>query len=92
MTKPEPIIISTQGIASVPITMGMNDSKKLEKIAQLPPFQMFVHERGMRHENSLQAALNYIHQHNPDEIWADYAAWHEKKGYWKNENPDGSLK
>lgn len=95
MSKPEPIILGVSGIAPKPITMN-EPLPNLHEICTLPPFQMFVREHGQRNENALRAAHDYLAQSEPSEVWADYCTWFAEKqatrGYWQNENPDGSLK
>lgn len=91
MSKPKPIILGVSGIAPQPITMN-TPLPDWREICAIPPFQMFVRERGQKDEDSLHAAIAYVQSHNPNDVWADYVAWFENKGYWKNENPDGSIK
>ncbi|WP_032137129.1 hypothetical protein [Kingella negevensis] len=89
--KPEPIRIDVSGIKPKPITMNV-PKRDWHKICALPPFQMFVRENGGTGSDSLRAAMTYAASQNPDELWAEYEEWFEAKGYWANENPDGSLK
>lgn len=81
MAKPETIRIDAEGIAPAPVVMG-EGPRNWEQIFRLPPFEMFVRE-----ENILN-----LDAYTPDELWTRYAAWHAGKGFWPNENPDGSLK
>ena len=63
-------------------------------IASLPPFQMFAAER-MRNisgKDSELHAQDFIRAkgHEKD-LFDEYAAWHEAKGYWPNETPLGAV-
>lgn len=98
--KPEPIRISAQGIEAKPITMNEPapaPDVDWRKVASLPSFQMFVHERrpcppeADSERWAFEFADRFIAEMGEDGLWQLYVAWHQAKGYWPNETPMGEL-
>jgi hypothetical protein len=90
MNKPEPIVLSVNGIAPKPITMN-EPPRDWRRIVSLPPFQMFAREHGAKGNNALQTCMTWLQQQEPEMVWADYCDWFAKKGLWQNETPDGRV-
>lgn len=97
-TKPPTQVAGVEGIAPKPIVLTPEPSTiNWAQIIQLPPFQMFAVERNPslvdKFEGSaLDSVTAWMAQFDPDDLYEQYSGWHEDKGYWQNENPDGSLK
>ncbi|ULJ66675.1 hypothetical protein [Wielerella bovis] len=93
--KPPPIVIGVSGIDDSKMRGGNADEQlkvDWQKVFAYPPFQMFVRERGGKGDDAMLMVETWLYGRVPDEVWADYSAWFERKGYWAAENPDGSLK
>lgn len=105
-TKPPPIVLNVAAIEEVPITLGGAQEIDWMRVAGLPPFQMFLGERGYLDASGIaelagppgdakkQAFLQLRGRlpAGPEGLWDDYRSWHEAKGYWPNETPMGEVK
>ena len=96
--KPPPQVLGVSGIAEQPIVI--HDAKiNWALVASLPPFQMFLAERdgpNQTGKNSQEwatgVALKLAAAVNDQALFDEYAAWHERKGYWPGETPLGAVK
>lgn len=63
------------------------------KLINLPAFEMFVAEQsGLTHGVTMSNWIKERRATLSDSVLYDqYAAWHEAKGLWINETPDGNL-
>lgn len=99
--KPAPQILGVEGVAPKPVELtpaqqpaGIN----WFLVAALPPFQMYVHEQAPcppernQQQWAIDYAVRYASQQGDQAVWDAYAAWHEAKGYWPAETPDGRLR
>lgn len=100
MSKPEPIRVAAEGIEAKPVTMNTDPQPNVNwrRVAQLPSFQMFVCEQAPPPSSqdpeqwATAWAAQYVQRKGSGELYNEYAAWHENKGYWPNETPLGELK
>lgn len=99
--KPPPIKVSAQGIEAKPITMNEPapaPDVDWRKVAGLPPFQMFVHEKrpcpadADSERWAYEFACRFIDELGAEALMQRYVAWHGAKGYWPNETPFGEPK
>lgn len=82
MEKPPTQVAGVQGIEATRFPADELVPKRLlDRLAGLPPFQMFAAEK-----RQLPAALVL-----QDDAVRDYIAWHKVKGYWPNETPFGEV-
>ena len=95
--KPEPITVSvTWFLAEQP--MGMTPPINWNVVIELPKFQMFACERSHKsHEDVMSWIVAFVEElvgefGNEHDAFAVYEAWHDEKGYWKNETIFGELK
>ena len=95
--KPEPIVVGvTRFLAEQP--MGMTPPIDWKHVIELPKFQMFACERSRKsHEDVMGWIVAFVEElvgefGNEHDAFAVYEAWHENKGYWKNETIFGELK
>lgn len=96
--KPPPQVLGVSGIAEQPIVI--HDAKiNWAMVAALPPFQMFLAERDGPNQTGKNAqewatgvAVRLAASVGDEALFAEYAAWHEAKGYWPNETPMGVAK
>ena len=102
MNKPEPIRVGVEGITPNPIMMHEDPTQaqaqaaaEIQRLAVLPPFQMFAAERmrnTSRHDSE-QHAANFLRSRGAGlDVLEEYVRWHAAKGYWPNETPFGALK
>lgn len=78
--KPPPIVLSVDGIAPKPIVLTP-EAVNWGRLTGLPAFDMFLAER---HSGKFPGPGH--------DLYSDYCAWHEAKGYWPNETPMGEVK
>lgn len=98
--KPEPIRVSAQGIEAKPITMNEPEQAiDWRELSTLPPFQMFICEKYPCPADTadlsrwaVTKAHDLITDTSSDDLYQRYAKWHEDKGYWPNETPQGEIK
>ncbi len=67
-----------------------------QRIIALPKFQQFAIERsGQSYATVMQWIGDYVYAQinalGQDGFFRLYEIWHDEKGYWKNETPDGEL-
>ena len=79
--KPPTQIAGVQGIDATRFPVGHPPTFNRQRLAGLPPFQMFAAEK-----RQLPAALVL-----QEEAVQEYVEWHKAKGYWPNETPFGEL-
>lgn len=97
MEKPPTQIAGVVGIEPERIVMNEAPATTLPwpMIASLPPFQMFAAER-MRNTSGVDSekhAAYFIRAKGAgQDLFDEYAAWHEAKGYWPNETPMGEIR
>lgn len=97
MSKPPTQVAGVQGIAAERITMNDAPINSIpwHFIAELPPFQMYAAEvmRNTSGKDSALHAQDFIKaQGAGQDLFDAYAAWHEAKGYWPQENHFGEIK
>ena len=80
MTKPDPIRVGVQGFVAFEAKPGANPCIDWSRLAELPPFGMFLAECHAGQEPQPSIAL-----------FDEYCQWHKAKGYWPNETPTGEL-
>lgn len=80
------------GMGEAPIEPANNID--WNKLKDLPPFEMFVHEQSGFTDKGAQAewVKNRFDALGGDALYKLYADWHEAKGCWVNETPMGELK
>src|SRR5690606_2451581 len=97
----EPIRVSAEGIEAKPITMNEPEPVPVvdwRKMASLPPFQMFVHEKrpcppeADSERWTYEFAQRYIDELGAVALLEKYIEWHHAKGYWPDETPFGELR
>ena len=88
----------TVGVVGFKADIYAADEKKInwQKIIELPKFQMFAIERsGQNYSTVMQWIGDYVYAQlnaqGNEGFYAEYALWHDKKGFWVNETPDGEL-
>lgn len=105
-TKPPPIVLNVAAIDAVPITMGAAEEIDWMRVVGLPPFQMFLAERGYLAASVITELAGpagdakkraFVQLHGRmsaghQALWSEYSAWHAAKGYWPNETPMGEVK
>lgn len=79
--KPPTQIAGAVGIDATRFASDALPPINRQRIAGLPPFQMFAAEK-----RQLPAALVL-----QDEAISEYITWHKAKGYWPGETPFGEL-
>ena len=94
--KPPTQYASVQGIDAKPITMNQQQAAiDWQRLASLPPFQMFAAER-MRNAtgaDGVEHALRFVRDQGAgSDLFDAYAQWHSEKGYWPNETPMSEVK
>lgn len=80
--KPQTQIAGVQGIDATRFPTDNPPPINRQRLAGLPPFQMFAAEK-RRPVESLAMEKEAV---------AEYVAWHEAKGYWPKETAFGELK
>lgn len=97
MTKPPTQVAGVQGIAPERITMNEAPTTTINWlfISELPPFQMYAAEclRNTSGKDAAKHAQDFIKANGAgQDLFDNYAAWHEAKGYWPAETPLGAIK
>lgn len=95
--KPPTQVAGVSGIAPEKLVMNEAPTSAIPwpYIASLPPFQMFAAERqrNTSGKDSELHAQDFIRAKGAgQDLFDDYAAWHEAKGYWPRETPCGEAK
>ena len=101
--KPPTMVLGVQGVQEIPVTMHApveqpaNPEPDWNKLAQLPPFQMFAEEgiepnRGGGYRADLHAIMFVRMKDGGQALFDQYAAWHAAKGLWPLEDAWGKLK
>lgn len=97
--KPAAQGIGVDGIGEPPLTMHEQQPPVTDwfKLASLPPFQMFVAETirsPMADPESVcrDFIIKQCQTVGEETLFMAYCRWHEAKGYWKSETPEGTLK
>jgi len=65
-------------------------------LLNIPKFQMYATEKtGRSIGNVMEWIVDFMHQEvnqrGEQVAFQDYSMWHDKKGYWKNEDVYGAL-
>ena len=95
--KPKPPTQSV-GVSGFKADLYANDEQFIDwqKLIHLPKFQMFVIEQSrMSVSNVMEWITGYVQDRcyeSPKDFFEQYQQWHDKKGYWNNENYYGGLK
>lgn len=92
--KPPTQVAGVAGIAPTPIELTPAQPKRINwtQLFSLPTFQMFAVERaGKSSADVMEWMPAWAREHDEQGIYDDYCKWHADKGYWPNENPDGSA-
>lgn len=81
MSKPPTQIAGVQGIDATRFPADNLPPINRQRLAGLPPFQMFAAEKRKRHDALVLQ----------DDAVQEYIAWHKAKGYWPGENAFGEI-
>jgi len=97
--KPPPIRVGVSGIDSS-TQFGNKPNKNqinpqhMSFISKLPKFQMFASEKlGLSTANVDTWMDKYLsnNRDNLQAIYDEYCVWHDNKGHWVGETPDGRI-
>lgn len=94
--KPPTQVAGAQGISAPAGKRAEPKRINWTAVAALPPFQMFLAERGgpdptgrNSHAWALKVATELARMVGDEALFQQYAEWHGAKGYWPNETPMG---
>lgn len=108
-TKPPTQVAAVQGIAPKPVTMNDPEPAGIDdwvKLINLPPFQMFLVEKGYLYPFSVKDLASSVSNGSVldsldkimtvakkprKKLYREYYEWHQEKGYWPNETPMGEV-
>lgn len=99
-TKPPTQVAGVQGFSAFEAKPGMPVKPLADwrRLVTLPPFQMFVADKGglTGGDNSEELAKQYVTYKlaagEEAAMLLQYEQWHEAKGLWPNETPHGDVR
>lgn len=82
------------GVKGIDASAVMQQPSRIDwqKLASLPPFQMYAVERARKSAADVMAWMPaWAREHESEQaLYDDYCEWHANKGYWPKETPTGA--